>query len=75
MEKMEKMENIKLKTKNTISMIQNTLFVNQMNQTKSDEFLEKIPNGLRPPLIFGKLYCIFFMTDMVAHLRGDMMAG
>ena len=25
----------------------------------------KIPNGLRPPLlIFGKLYCNFFMTDM-----------
>ena len=73
MEKMEKMENIKLKTKNTISMIQNTLFVNQMNQTKSDEFLEKIPNGLRPPLIFGKLYCKFYKTDMIANMQGGMI--
>ena len=29
--------------------------------TKSDDFLEKIPNGLRPPPpSFGKLYCNFY---------------
>ena len=29
--------------------------------TKSDDFLEKIPNSFWPPnLIFGKLYCNFF---------------
>ena len=34
----------------------------------------KNPNGLWPPLIFGKLYCNFFMTNMVAYVRGGMMA-
>ena len=39
--------------------------------TKSGEFSEK----LQSPLIFGKLYCNFFMADMVAYMLGDMMAG
>ena len=34
----------------------------------------KIPKGLwPPPLIFGKLCCKFFMTDMVAYMQGGMM--
>ena len=45
--------------------------------TKSDEFLEKCQTDfdLPPPLIFGEFYCNFFMTYMVAYMRGDMMAG
>ena len=35
----------------------------------------KIPKSLRsPPLVFVKLCCNFFMTDMVAFMRGGMMA-
>ena len=45
--------------------------------TKSDDFSEKFPTAFDsppPPLIFGKLYCIFSMTDMVAYIPGDMRA-
>ena len=45
--------------------------------TKSDDFSEKFPTAFDcppPSLIFGKLYCIFFMTDMVAYMPGDMRA-
>ena len=43
--------------------------------TKSDAFSEKFQTALNPPpLIFGKLCCKFFMTDMVAYMRGGMMA-
>ena len=44
--------------------------------TKSDEFSEKFQTAFDPlPLIFGKLYCNFFMAGMVAHVREGMMAG
>ena len=43
--------------------------------TKSDDFLEKFQTAFDPPLIFGELYCKFFMTDMVPYMRGDLMAG
>ena len=43
--------------------------------TKSDDFLEKFQMAYDPPLIFGKLYCKFFMPNMVVYARGDMMAG
>ena len=43
--------------------------------TKSDEFLGKFQMAFDPPaLIFGKLYCKFFLTYMVAYMQGDMMA-
>ena len=33
----------------------------------------KIPNGLwPPPLIFGKLYCKFFIMDIVAFMQGGI---
>ena len=34
------------------------VYIRAERATKTDEFL-KIPNGLGPPLIFGKLYCTF----------------
>ena len=35
--------------------------------TKSDEFFEQFQTAFDPPpLIFGKLYCKFFITTMVA---------
>ena len=43
--------------------------------TKSDEFLEQFQTAFEPPPHFWKIYCRFFMTDMVAYMRGDMMAG
>ena len=44
--------------------------------TKSDEFLEKFQTAFGPAHSFFKNYiAIFFMTDMVAYVRGDMMAG
>ena len=43
--------------------------------TKLEEFLEKFQmDSDPPPLIFGKLYCKFFITDMVAYMQGGMMA-
>ena len=42
---------------------------NQMN------FKEKVLTAFDPPpLIFGKLYCKYFMIDMVAYLWRGMMA-
>ena len=38
---------------------------NQMNKNSK--------GPLTPPLIFGKLCCKFFMTDMVAYMQGGMM--
>ena len=36
-------------------------------------FFGKIPNGLwPPPLIFGKLYCKFFIMNMVAFMQGGI---
>ena len=35
--------------------------------TKSDEFSKKIQTAFPPILIFGKLYCNFFIMDMVAY--------
>ena len=32
-------------------------------------FLKKFKRPSSPPLIFGKSYCNFFMTDMVAYMR------
>ena len=44
--------------------------------TKSDEFLEKFQTAIDPhPFIFGKLCCKLFIMDMVAYMRGDIMAG
>ena len=42
--------------------------------TKSDEFSEKFQTAFDPPspLIFGKLYCIFFIMDMVAFMEGGI---
>ena len=37
---------------------------------KSDEFLEKFQTAFDPPLIFGKLYCKFFIMDMLAFMQG-----
>ena len=34
----------------------------------------KNPNGLWPPLIFGKLYCNFLIMDMVESMQGGMRA-
>ena len=34
----------------------------------------KIPNGLWPPLIFGKLHCNIFIMYMVACMQGGMRA-
>ena len=42
--------------------------------TKSDKFSEKFHTAFNPPLIFGKLFCNFFMTDMSAYMREGMMA-
>ena len=43
--------------------------------TKLDEFSEKFQTAFDPPpLIFGKLYCKFFIMDMVAYLQGGMRA-
>ena len=42
--------------------------------TKSDEFSKKFQTAFDPPLVFGKLCCKFFRTDMVAYMRGGMMA-
>ena len=54
----------------------NTYLLGKGPATKSDEFLEKFQTAFDPtPLIFGKLYCKFFMTNTVAYMRGDMMAG
>ena len=48
----------------------------KVTATKSDESLEKFQTAFDlNPLIFGISYCKFFMTDMVAYMRGDMMAG
>ena len=48
-------------------------FVGKGKYTKSDEFLEKFQTAFdHPPLIFGKLYCKLFMTDVVAYMEGDM---
>ena len=42
--------------------------------TKSDEFSEKIQTAFDPPPHFRKIMLNFFMTDLVAHMRGGMMA-
>ena len=43
--------------------------------TNLDEFSGKFQTAFDlPPLIFGKLYCNFFMIDMVAFMQGSMMA-
>ena len=42
--------------------------------TKSDDFLEKFQTAFDPPLIFGKLYCKFFVMDMIAYMQGGMRA-
>ena len=36
--------------------------------TKLDDFLEKFQTAFDPPLTFGKLYCNFFVMDMVAFM-------
>ena len=41
--------------------------------TKLDEFAEKFQTAFNPPpLIFGKLYCNFFIMDMVAFMQGGI---
>ena len=40
--------------------------------TKSDDILEKFQMAFDPPLIFGKLYCNFFIMDMVAFIQGGI---
>ena len=41
--------------------------------TKTDDFLEKFQTAFDPPpLIFGKLYCKFFIMDMVAFTHGSI---
>ena len=42
--------------------------------TKSHEFLEKIQTAFDPPPDFWKIMLQFFMIDIVAHMRGCMMA-
>ena len=43
--------------------------------TKSDEFSEKIRNGLQPPPPhFRKILLQIFMIDKVAYMRGGLMA-
>ena len=42
--------------------------------TKSDEFSEKFQTAFDPPLILENCIAIFFMTDMVAYMRGGIMA-
>ena len=50
-------------------------FLGKGPATKSDEFSEKIPNGLRsPPPHFRKILLQIFMINMVAYVRGGMMA-
>ena len=42
--------------------------------TKSDEFSKKFQTAFDPPppLIFGKLYCNFFLMNMVAFMQGGI---
>ena len=43
--------------------------------TDSDEFSEKFQKAFdTPPPHFWNLYCKIFMTNMVAYMRGGMMA-
>ena len=43
--------------------------------TKLDEFSEKFQTAFDPlPLIFGKLYCKFFIMDMIANMQRAMRA-
>ena len=42
--------------------------------TKLDAFSEKFQTALNPPPHFRKIMLRFFMTDMVAYMRGGMMA-
>ena len=44
--------------------------------TKSDDFLENFQTAFdQPPSFLENHVANFFMTDMVAYMRGDMMAG
>ena len=36
--------------------------------TNLDDFLEKFQTAFDPPPPFGKLYCNFFIMDMVAYI-------
>ena len=50
-------------------------FLGKGPATKSDEFSEKNPNDLRsPPPHFRKILLQIFMINMVAYMRGGMMA-
>ena len=41
--------------------------------TKSGDFLEQFQTAFGPPpLIFGKLFCNFFVMDMVAFMQGGI---
>ena len=42
--------------------------------TKSDEFLEKFQTAFDPPAHFRKNLFQSFMADMVAYMRGGMVA-
>ena len=48
-------------------------FLGKGPATKSDEFSEKNPNGLRPPpLILENYVAIFFIMDIVAFMQGGI---
>ena len=40
--------------------------------TTLDDFLEIFQTAFDPPLIFGKLYCKFFIMDMVTFMQGGI---
>ena len=49
-----------------------SLSLGKGDATKSDDFLEKFQTAFDPPLIFGKLYCKFFIMDMVTFMQGGI---
>ena len=46
-----------------------------LTNLRKDEFLEKFQTAFDPPSFLEKFIAIVFMIDMVAYMRGDMMAG
>ena len=51
------------------------IFLGKGDAIKLDEFLENFQTAFAPPPSFLENYIEIFMTDMVAYMRGDIVAG